>query len=141
MHLVSFNRWFQSTTFLFIGCDISRLIDCNRSEVKTDQEFETEKKKPNPEKITNLDPVCIPLKVITPPDFSIKLSSFNIAISADNGFFATIKNGGSRHWGDWQAYFYRSLGVNRSEGTNRLEGISDPPGDPLPSRSNIRLKY
>jgi hypothetical protein len=93
------------------------------------------KKKPNPEKITNLDPVCIPLKVTTPPDFSIKLSSFNIAISADNGFFAAIKNGGSRHWGDWQAYFYRSLS------TNRLEGISDPPGDPLPSRSNIRLKY
>jgi hypothetical protein len=26
------------------------------------------------------------------------------------------KNEGSRHWGDWQAYFNRPLGINRSEG-------------------------
>jgi hypothetical protein len=42
-----------------------------------------------------------------------------------------IINEGRRHWGNWQAYFHRSLGINRSEGANRLEGISDPPGDPL----------
>ncbi len=28
------------------------------------------------------------------------------------------KNEGNRHWGDWQAYFHRSLGINRSEGMN-----------------------
>ncbi len=28
------------------------------------------------------------------------------------------KNEGSRQWGDWEAYFHRSLGINRSEGMN-----------------------
>jgi hypothetical protein len=28
-----------------------------------------------------------------------------------------LKNEESRHWGDWQTYFYRPLGINRLEGT------------------------